>query len=100
MIDVLVTEVSRYAQFDIRFSRAIRLPRNCTDWNDENEGSNRIDVELLVSENTEAVLDEQDLNLTMTWRIGNVTINNQDESRRSLDKEKDNPLVEVFALQV
>ena len=59
---------------DLSFSKYIKLPGNLTKWTSENEGANRIEIEMVQSESTKWMLDDQDLSLEMSWKVDSVNI--------------------------
>ena len=96
IISVTVSEVSIIGEFNIIFGSAIHLLNNCTDWNVENEGSNRINIEMLTSNSTGIVLDEQDLTLTLAWHVVDVEIKDSDDRRLKAQ----NSLVEIQKMTI
>ena len=96
IISVTVSEVSIIGEFNIIFGSAIHLLKNCTDWDAENEGSNRINIEMLTSNSTGIVLDEQDLTLTLAWHVVDVEIKDSDDRRL----QAKNSLVEIQKMTI
>ena len=96
IISVTVSEVSIIGEFNIIFGSAIHLLKNCTDWDAENEGSNRINIEMLTSNSTGIVLDEQDLTLTLAWHVVDVEIKDSDDRRL----QAQNSLVEIQKMTI
>ena len=96
IISVTVSEVSIIGEFNIIFGSAIHLLKNCTDWDAENEGSNRINIEMLTSNSTGIVLDEQDLTLTLAWHVVDVEIKDSDDRRLKAQ----NSLVEIQKMTI
>lgn len=52
IIDVSVERPDTNGLFAVGFSKYISLPRNCTEWTNQNEGADRINIEYLPSEKT------------------------------------------------
>ena len=96
IISVTVSEVSIIGEFNIIFGSAVHLLKNCTDWDAENEGSNRINIEMLTSNSTGIVLDEQDLTLTLAWHVVDVEIKDSDDRRL----QAQNSLVEIQKMTI
>ena len=62
------------------------MPKNCTEWNESNEGAERLLVETKLSEETLEYLYYSDVEFKMSWRIAEVVIKNEssETSRRRL----------------
>ena len=84
---MVIEEPDYEGKFKIIFSKPIMLPANCTEWNESNqEDTERITIEFLLSVSTEDIIFDQDLDLTMTWQVVEVlqitTEENNNEVRR------------------
>ena len=53
------------------------MPSNCTLWNEENEGAERLLVETKLSEETKEYIYYQDTEFKMSWSIAEVVIKNE-----------------------
>lgn len=73
-IRVNVYQSNTLGQFEMEFNKFIAAPRNMTNWSSRNEGAERIKIWLLLSDETEALLEEQELNITLSWRLIDASI--------------------------
>ena len=57
---------------DVNFNKYIRLPGNCSKWNNENEGNDRIKIEFVPSPETQEIIYDQDLDIILSWQVDKV----------------------------
>ena len=69
IIKVKVGQPDSEGKLKVVFSKPIKLPNDCTEWNKSNEGTTRISIELMMSTTTEDVLYDEELSLAMTWYV-------------------------------
>ena len=72
------------------------MPSNLTAWTNENEGAKRIKVKLMLSETTQVLILDQEIDFKFNWRIKNVQ---SSQERRSL-KDFGYVSVDKFELQI
>lgn len=72
IIKTTVEPPDAFGNLGISFSRPIKLPISCSMWNSGNEGAKRIAIDLLKSEATGTVEYDQDVDLSMSWRVSVV----------------------------
>lgn len=60
---------NRVGQFDINFNRHIVLPDDIGSWTSENEGAQRLAIKLVLSEETEELLQDLELSIDLSWYV-------------------------------
>ena len=73
-ISVAVEPANEDNNFQIRFSREVVLPVDCSQWTNDNLGKERLKVVYLPSEETQTILYDQDLEIVMQWVVTKVYI--------------------------
>ena len=68
-----------YYQFYVRFSQPIQLPKNATEWDINNEGSKRMNITYVASEETLTLLYDQDLDMNFSWNVIETGTNEVDD---------------------
>ena len=69
MVKVQIERPDDLGKFLLHFSKPTLLPLSSDEWTGANEGSERLKIKLIKSEHTEAIELDQDVSLSMTWRV-------------------------------
>ena len=82
--EIAVTISSPDAQgiFAIQMSKAIRLPKNYTEWTEKNEGSEKIKIEYMPTEETLTYLYDVDIEVNMHWKVIQAEKKSSSDRRR------------------
>ena len=54
------------------FSEAIRLPGNLTDWQDTNEGSDRLTIKYKPNDKSEVLFEDNEVDMDFGWSIKSI----------------------------
>ena len=74
-------------KFKIVFSDLIYLPANYMDWSNENEGSEKIQLEFRPNEDTQYYLEDTDTQIdVISWRV--IAADTQDDSNEAQDSDR------------
>ena len=87
-LSVSVNDPSHDGLLKLLFTRQVALISNMTDWTDKNEGAENIKIQLDLSEETRNKLEDQDLEIDLSWRV--VSIENFTTSQYEFDEESSN----------
>lgn len=103
IVTVVVSQPNPAGFFEIDFSDKIRVLKNCTDWDWQNEGADKLKIEYEPSETTKTYMYDMDLEVIMQWEViavnslndtiqanstvGNSTTNEQDPAKRRLQEK-------------
>ena len=74
-------------KLNVNFSKSIKLPIECINWDKNNDGAERIAIDLMTSSTTEDILYDEDLSLDMTWRVDSVKLASNEQDKRNLQGE-------------
>ena len=74
VIRAKVYKSNTLGQFDMEFNKFIAAPRNLTTWSSSNEGAERINIWLLLSDETKGLLEEQELHILLSWHLVDANI--------------------------
>lgn len=94
IIFVVVEKPNIEGFFNVKFSKYIKLRRNCTEWSDTNEGDDRIKMKYIPSLETKDYMYDLDVEIEMGWKVIEASVKDRDPvySRPAKTLEEEEPI--------
>lgn len=111
IISAFVEKPNRIGQFYVNFNRYIVLPEDMSQWTSQNEGADRLSIKLDLSEETEELLHDLELNINLSWIVIDKDYRQVQFGRRrdlqqtttadlEAEEQAENPMIEVNRIRV
>lgn len=71
-IDVTIGKPTNTGLLTIEFSDQVQLSSNITDWTNQNDGKDYLEIDYVPSDDTDELFEDYQIDMSFSWKINNV----------------------------